>query len=106
MFGRQRRAGEIRLDAAPSSTIAVWRWLVFRICPRQWIMAPLAGNRVDADKRLPTDDEARAGAEVVFGVILGTGTSCSAVCGFRYREAIRIVGNAHRTAKHGRQIVE
>jgi len=106
MFGRQRRAGEIGLDAAASSAIAAWRRLVFRICPRQWIMAPLAGNRVDADERLPTDDEARAGAGPEDDAEHDLGTSCSAVCGFRYREAIRIVGNAHRTAKHGRQIVE
>ena len=46
MFGRQRRTGEIGLDAAASSAIAVRRRLVFRICPRQWIVAPFAGDRV------------------------------------------------------------
>ena len=44
VFGGQRRAGEIGLDASAFSAIALRLRLLVRVRPGQWIVAPFAGD--------------------------------------------------------------
>ena len=67
-------------------------------------MAPLAGDGVDALDELAVDDDAAADAGAEDGAEHHRRALAGAVDGFRERETVGVVGDAHRATEGGGQV--
>src|SRR5690606_3827570 len=89
-----------RLNAATASAIAPRPRALVIFRPRQRVVSPLSGNRIRTGKRTTVDDDAAADTGTEDDAEDHARTSGRAIRRFRNREAVRVVGQTHRTPQH------
>ena len=93
------------LDAAAAAAVAGQQRIFPRRTPGQRVVAPLAGQAVRARQHPAVDRDAGAGAGAQDHREDDAEAGARAVGGFRQRQAVGVVGQCHRLAQQGHQVL-
>ena len=105
VVARQARAAEPGLDAAVLAAVARRCGRIAGIGPGQGVVTPFAGQAVRPDQQPAIDDDAGAHAGAQDCREHHGRAGAGAVGRLRQRQAVRVVGDAHRPPECERQVV-
>src|ERR1700730_9692233 len=105
MICGERRAGEKGLDASRPTAITSPPGRLLRRRPRELVVTPLARDRVRPDDEPPADSYAASHPGPENDAEDRLHRSCRTVGRFRQSKTVGVIGEAHRAAQLGLQVL-
>ena len=95
MVGGESGAGEVGLDAALPTAIALWQRQSIIAGTRQWIVTPFAGNRIGPDEHPAVDHDATTDTGAENDAEHHAGIAAGTIDSFRQRKTVGVIGQAN-----------